>query len=121
MPLTPTFEATPNAMFQPAYRLVTGITNAVNCVVTTSFPHQYFSGTIIRMVVPNGFGMTQINGLFAPLTVLSDTTFSLPIDTTNFDLFANSGTNYAQTAICSPVGEINSSLQAATQNVLRFN
>lgn len=106
--------------FQPAMRIVTGITNADPMVVTTSFDHDYETGLIVRLWIPNAFGMIEADSLIAAITVLSSDTFSLPFDSTYFNLFASPTTfpdNYQQAQVV-PVGEINSSLDQATRNVL---
>lgn len=102
--------------FQPAYRIVTAITNGFPALVTTSFDHQYFTGTIVRLYVPIDYGMVQANHLEGSITVTSTTQFTIDIDTTNFDLFAvpASPTQYAQVV---PIGEENDILVAATQNI----
>jgi hypothetical protein len=101
--------------FQPAMRIVTAITNANPAVVTTSFAHQYISGTQVRLYIPQIDGMPQIAGIVYPLTVISPTTFSLPVDSTKFQAFTNNA--YAQVI---PVGELNSQFTAATVNILPY-
>jgi hypothetical protein len=101
--------------FQPAMRLITVITQANPAVVTTSFAHQYVNGIIVRLDIPQVDGMQQISGPTYPLTVTSPTTFSLPVDSTNFQAFTNN-----QYAMVIPVGEVTSQLNAATRNVLPY-
>jgi len=114
--------AVPFPIFQRAMRIITNITNAEVAVVTTSFAHQYVSGMIVRLNVPAGFGMTQVNQKYAPIQVLSDTTFSIALDTQFYDPFviASSYPQSYQSATVTPIGEINSLLVAATQNVLPY-
>lgn len=111
-----------NPVFKPAARVITAITKANPASVTTSFDHNYVTGTIIRLFIPAGFGMVQANNLEGSIIVTSDTTFTIDIDTTNFDTFAAAATfpqsyQYAQ---CIPTGEINSILSASTFNVLPY-
>lgn len=73
--------------YQPAMRIISSITNANPVTITTSFNHQYLTGTIVRLDIPSGFGMTQLNQQYAPITVTSTTTFTMPIDTTLFSPF----------------------------------
>lgn len=121
-----TIVAQARPVFRPVMRAVISITNAFPCVITTSIDgttpgaHGYINGIIIRIDIPPKFGMFQIDKKFASLTVLSPTTFSLPIDTTNFDVFVIPmdypyDRQYAQ---CVPIGEDNDILTAAVQNVL---
>lgn len=113
--------------FQRAMRNILSIAQAENAVVTTTFDginpgaHQYSTGLIARLYIPNGFGMVQANYFESPITVINDTQFTMPIDTTNFDAFivpAYQPGHFGTPAQVVPVGEINSILTQATQNVL---
>ena len=103
-------------MFQPAMRVVTDITNGFPCVVTTSFNNNFFTGDIVRIIIPLGWGMQQINNQFSPVTIISPTTFSMNIDTTNYDVFFDGNTG--QFAQCIPIAEVNSTIYGATYNTL---
>jgi len=74
-------------IFQPARRIITGITQANPAVVTTSFDHDYFTDDIVRIILPNSFGMPQLHKQKGKITVLSSTTFSIDIDTSLYDSF----------------------------------
>jgi hypothetical protein len=113
--------------FQPAMRNILSITQATNALITTTFNginpgnHQYSTGLIVRLYIPNGFGMVQANELEAPITVVNDTQFTMPINTVNFDAFvvpAYQPGAYGTPAQVVPTGEINELLTEATQNVL---
>lgn len=110
----------PSPTFQPAMRIVSAITNASEAAVTTTIDHDYLDGMIVRFYVPEEFGMTQISGLKGEITVTGTATFTVDIDTTKFDVFAAPSptpTHYTCSQVI-PVGEINSTLLAATRNVL---
>lgn len=118
---TPSFTLA-KPVYQPAMRVIIAITNAAIAQVTTSIPHQYISGTIVRIDVPKGFGMVQINQQFGPITVTGDTTFTIPINTQQYDAFIlpsriPESYNNAQAV---PIGELNGQLTAAVQNVLPY-
>ena len=115
-------EAQQFPVFQPAMRIVTAITNDNPAMVTTSFDHQYKDGTIVRIDLPLGYGMQQINQQYAPITVTSPTTFALAIDTRLYDAFSVPITfpNDAQFAQVVPIGQVNETLRAAVQNVLPY-
>lgn len=106
--------------YQPAMRIITALTNANPASVTTSFDHDYLSGLIVRLHIPKGYGMLQAHQLVGTITVTGTTTFTIDIDTAQFDSFTTpSGdpwyiNSYAQVV---PVGEVNSSLLQATRNV----
>lgn len=115
--------------FQRAMRNILSITQAEEALITTTFDgttpgnHQYASGLIVRIYVPDGFGMTQINQLEGPIVVVNDTQFRIPIDTTNFDAFVipdRQPGNLATPAQVVPFGEVNEILTMATQNVLPY-
>lgn len=115
-----TILANPNPIFQPAMRIIAAITNAFPASVTTTFAHQYKDLTVVRLDIPVGFGMQQANQLFGTILVTSPTTFTIDIDTTPFDAFSiPAGTSQAAQVV--PIGEDNSTLKAATLNVLNPN
>ena len=112
-----------NPTFQKAMRLITAITNAPVPQVTTSFAHNYITGQIVRLDIPPACGMQQITGKLATITLNSDTTFLIDIDTTQFDSFAIPVLPDPHDDICAqviPVGQINQELRASTQNVLPY-
>jgi len=76
-----------NPVFQRAMRVISSITNANPAVVTTTFDHQYLTGLIVRLNIPKGYGMSQANQLYGPITVTGSTTFTIDIDSTLFDTF----------------------------------
>lgn len=110
-------------IFQPAMRVISSISNSFPVTITTTFNHQYVSGLIVRIDIPPKLGMQQINQQFGPITVTGDTTFTIPIDTTYYDVFtlpAGFPPSY-QDAQAIPIGEISSIIYAATQNVLPYS
>lgn len=118
---TPSFSY-PFPVYQPAMRVISSITNGFPSVVTTTVNHQYLDGTIVRLIVPTGFGMVQANQLTGSILVLSPTTFSVDIDTTLFDVFVLPSSfplDYNDAQVI-PVGEDNDTLLAATYNVLPY-
>jgi hypothetical protein len=103
-------------------RIIASITNANPAVVTTTFAHQYITGAICRLIIPPGYGMYQANTLYAPITVTGSTTFTIAIDTTQFQPFSTPS-EFPQTyqyAMVTPVGELSNLLSSAVQNVLPY-
>jgi hypothetical protein len=89
-------------IFQRAMRVISSITNANPAVVTTTTNHQYITGMIVRLNIPKGFGLEQANQKYGQITVLTDTTYSIDIDTTLMDPFLswiNLGTTNGSGAI----------------------
>jgi len=115
-PVNPwTFPVDTNFPWLPAEATISSITQSNPCIITTTSAHGYTDGQIVQVSFPfttfNNFGMTQINGLSGVISVLSPTSFSLPINSVNFDPF-NAGS--------SPVTNITQATQAVvtvtTQN-----
>lgn len=116
-----------NPSFQPAMRVITAITNSDPVEITTMYPHQYHDGLIVRIDVAGGNGMYQLNQRYATITVTGDSTFTMPINTIDFDLFVIPedplfpGLPPAGVQVCSmavPIGEDNEMITQATRNVL---
>jgi hypothetical protein len=107
-------------VFQPAMRIVTAITQSNPASVTTSFAHNYNSGNILRIDIPPGYGMQQINQQTGAIVVTSATTFNIAINSTNYDALTTPTTyrEMAQLPQCVPFAEISSLLTNAVQNVL---
>lgn len=121
--MAPVCYANPNPSFQPAMRLIASISNANPAVVTTTFAHQYNTGLIVRLDIPVADGMQEINSQTGAITVTSPTTFNFPVDSTKFSVFSipiNPLPNVNTCAQVVPVGEVSSTLNYATQNVLPF-
>lgn len=113
--------ANPTPIFQPAMRLIAAITQSNPATVTTTFAHQYLTGTVVRLDIPLACGMQQANGLTGAISVTAPTTFTIDIDTTYFEPFVIPVGLSPTIDICAqvvPIGEINSTLLAATVNSL---
>lgn len=114
----PYLGAVVNPLYQPAMRQISGITNASQATITTTFDHQYTLGAIVRIVIPNGYGMTQINNQTGTILALTSNTFVIDIDTSQYDPF-NVPALSGQFPQVIPSGEIAQTFQAATHNTLR--
>lgn len=115
--------AVSNPTYQPAMRIISAITNAIEAEVTTTFDHQYITGTIIRLHIPLGYGMTQANSLYGPITVTGSTAFTVKIDTSKFDEYTTPASFPLsfQSSTVVPIGEVNDTLLAAVENVLPYS
>jgi len=118
-PVNPwTFPVNPNFPWLPDVRFISSITKASAAVVTTTVPHGYSSGYNVRIVFPfpyaGSFGMYQINGQTGTINVLSPTTFSISINTLNYDAFSVGTT--LENAQVIPIGQFtNADLNDSTQ------
>ena len=104
-------------LWAPLTQTVTSITNANPGVVTTANPHGYFTGAIVQFFFPANFGMTELIGPNKTyiILVLSPTTFTISVDTTNFTHFAISSS--LQSPQVFPVGEVASTLANRERNM----
>lgn len=70
---------------------ISGITQANPGVVTTSAPHGLTNG---QTTLLDGIGgMTQLNGRYVIVTYISDTSFSIAVNTTGFGAYTGGGTS----------------------------
>jgi hypothetical protein len=104
--------------FTPQARVISNITNAFPAVVTTTVAHGFLTLLLVRffLPLPTYFGMQPLNGQFAQITVLSPTTFSVPIDTRVMNAFTTAGTSQVPQVIS--MAENASSLLQAERNAL---
>ena len=68
---------------------VTAITNANPGVVTTNINHGYSTGQVCE--ITGIVGMTELNGVPITATVLTETTFSVGINTTSYTTYVSGG------------------------------
>jgi len=109
------YYAAVNPAYQPQMQNIESITNGYPAVVTTVADHGYRDGAIVRLGVPDGFGMTQINGQDGVIVVLSSNSFSIDIDSTSYDPFVTPS-EPLQCPRTIPVGEIGQTLASSNFN-----
>jgi hypothetical protein len=108
-------------VYGPAMRIITAITNSPFAQVTTSFPHGYPNGTVIRFDIPPALGMIQLDQMTSPIVVTSPTTFTTLIDTTTFAQFSIPVGLSSKINVCGlsvPIGSSNETLAPAEKNLL---
>ncbi len=82
----------------------------------------FIEGESVRMLIPNEYGMTQMNKLIGNIILTSnvfDSLFVVDIDSTSFDAFVIPA-DQTQLAQVIPVGENALQLTGATRNVLPY-
>lgn len=116
-----------DARYYPANRYITKITQATSAVITLSVTHGFTAGQSVRIIVPDDFGMTEMNGLLANITAVStaNNTITVDIDSSSFTAFAfptsataAAGINFAQVV---PVGETANSTYANSLGDATYN
>lgn len=102
-------------------RVISAISQSDPIEITTTFAHDYHVGLIVRLDIPEDLGMQQAQHKTGTIiNIPTPTTFTLNFSSVDFDAFTlpsafPPGYNDARVV---PVGEVNSSLSQATQNVL---
>lgn len=103
----------PGVITIPSSMVISAITNSLPMTVTgvldpVSEANTYVVGQLIKLFVPQVYGMYQANGLQGQITAVNGLQFSLNIDSTNFDPFVIPGnTQCIQPASLSPAGSQN--------------
>ena len=96
-------------MTYPRVRYITAISKASSAVVKMSVTHGYTVGQVVKLTVPDAFGMTEMNGLTATITAINTTTntITVNVDSSAFTTFAFplTGASPFTPAIVTPVGE----------------
>lgn len=121
----PYYSAQLNTVYKPAVRDISAITQTDPVVVTTTFPHSYLTGLILRLYVPPAYGMQQLNRRKGEITVTSPTTFTMPFNGTVMDAFVVPPDPSIPTAPLSnsaqsvPIGENTAILTQSFVNVLK--
>lgn len=116
----PNIYLAPN-IFVPSSLLITNITQSVPMQVTVSVSepsteaNTYIVGMAIRLFVPITYGMKQANNLVGTIIAINGSTFTLSLDSTNFDPFVIPAGGVESPASISPAGSRN--LQYDNTNV----
>ena len=109
------------AAYYPKRRFITNISAAASAIITMSVTHGFTVGQQVRIIVPSGWGMTQMNNLLGTITAINATdgsgftnTITVNINSSAFTAFAFPTSAVAATGVgfpqVVPVGE------AATTN-----
>lgn len=102
---------------EPRFLYVTGITKATQGVVTVSEKHQYVVGQKVEFQIPGSMGMVQLNNYYLSqnlppvITAVTDYTFTINVNTTNFTTFA------FPASTTSPTSQLFATVSSAGQSV----
>lgn len=78
--------------WNPVLREIAAVSNSNPAVVTTTDPHNYLDGLIVRLYLTGSPMPVRIQDTFV-ITLIDQTSFSIPLDTTNFPIFLPPETN----------------------------
>jgi hypothetical protein len=111
----------PGVIQIPSMLLITAITQSFPMVVSFSVPstgsNTYVVGQLVRLTVPQTWGMFQANGLVGRILAIDTSTMTLNIDSTLFDAFID-GSNSSETpASLAPAGSQNLQFSNSTNQV----
>jgi hypothetical protein len=120
------YAALKHPIYMPAVRDILSITQAPMALVTTTFDginpgeHGYLTGLIVRMNIPPYFGMQNLNKVHFVITVVSPTTFTIPVNTLGFNPFVlpPADPRYETSAQVTPIGEEAAILTQSFVNIL---
>jgi hypothetical protein len=92
--------------YQPSQFVISGITLGVQTTVTTSVAHNFVVGNQIRLLIPVGYGSTQLNESFGyVLSVPTTTSVLTSINSVNSDAFISA--SLAQSPQIMAIGDVN--------------
>lgn len=75
-------------IYYPRRRFISNITQAASAVVTCSADHGLTVGQEVRFVVPDVYGMTEIDNLSGTITAVTASTMTVDINSAAFTAFA---------------------------------
>lgn len=113
----------PGTIQIPSSMVITGITNSYPMIVTAVLntvteANTYVPGQLLKLFVPNAYGMFQANGLVGRIIGVSGLNFSLDIDSRQFDVFVTPpSTTMIQPPSFAPAGSQNLTLDNTTSQV----
>src|ERR1700679_1012323 len=79
----------PGTVVIPGFLLISAISNSYPMVVTivNSSENTYVPNQVVRLFIPNSYGMQQANGLSGEILSINGLNFSLDINSSQFDIF----------------------------------
>lgn len=111
----------PGTLVTPGSLLITAITNTNPMVITItdSDVNTYIVGQLVRLDIPQDYGMIQADGLTGQIMEIDETDFSVSINSTMFDTFVipPEGNRIIRPASLSPAGSRNLSYSNTTNQV----
>jgi hypothetical protein len=97
----------------PSSLIITAITQASPMVITVAIgnfsteANTYIVGMLVKLFVPQSYGMYQANGLTGTITAINGSNFTLNINSSQFDAFVIPSGNAETPASISPAGSRN--------------
>ncbi len=95
-----------SSRYFPRHRFITAITKVGSAVITLSVAHSFVAGQAVRIIVPDDFGMIEMDGLLGNITAVTTggtNTITVDIDSTAFSTFAFPTSAVAGTGLSFPI------------------
>ncbi len=101
--------------FVPAVANITAITQGkLTTLITTATVNGFMPGLYVKIYIPYPNSMPEITGKSYPITIISNNSFTIPVNSINFTPFALSATQQAQAV---PTGESDTLVNAVNNNL----
>lgn len=101
--------------FVPAVAEITAITRGIfSTLVTTASVNGFMAGLYVRIYINEADSMPEITGKSYPITIISPTSFTIPVNSSNFTAFH---VNLLQPAQAVPTGELDTLVNAVNNNL----
>ncbi len=71
----------------PMFLLISAISQSNPMVITVSTANNYQPSQLVRLNIPSDYGMSQAAGLTVEITAVNGNSFTMAINSTNFDPF----------------------------------
>ncbi len=94
-------QTVPNNTY-PQLAYITGITQAIQGVITFAADHEFTIGEIIGLRIAPQFGMIQLNNKDVRVIDVSSNTVTIDVNTNHFNPFINAGTSVQYPCIAVP-------------------
>lgn len=112
----------PGTIQIPSSLVITAITRSfpmvVTCVINSvTEANTYISGMLVRFFIPSSYGMQQLSGQTARISLVSGLNFTFNVDSTQFDPFIVPAAGFPQPASMAPAGSQNLEYSNTTAKV----
>lgn len=99
--------------YQPRFWFISTITNGPTTLVTTTTTQDFVIGQLVRFIIPQSFGIRQLNERQGyVLSIISTTQVEVDIDSTSMDAFTSSSATTQPQIL--PIGDIGNGQVNAT-------
>jgi hypothetical protein len=99
--------------YQPSQFVISAITLGTSTTITTTLPHNFVVGNLVRILIPSSFGTYQLNERKGyVLSIPSTTSVVIGINSTSYDAYVSSTATTVAQIIA--IGDINSGAINAT-------